>query len=105
MRAGSLDRPIIFERASNVVDDAGRVTETWSRLAIRRAEIVHDETSDTTGDAGAVTSNVIRFRTRYMADLTLADRIGYGGNVYTIHNVVEIGRRRGLEITAKRVGP
>lgn len=105
MRAGSLDRPIIIERASTTVDATGKTAETWSRLAIRRAEIIRDETSDTIGDAGALTSNVIRFRTRYMPGLTLADRIGYGGNVYAIHNVVEIGRRRGLEITAKRVEP
>lgn len=105
MRAGKLDRAIIFERVATEIDEAGTPVETWSRLAIRRAEIIRDGATETVEGSGAVSSTVVKFRTRYTPGLTLADRIGFDGRVFDITEIVEIGRRRSLEISAKRVGP
>ena len=104
MKAGELDRKITIERASTTIDEYGTAQETWSPVAIMRAELVQSAVTDTTHESGALTESTLTFRTRYLAGLTPADRISYEGATYRIKRFVEIGRRRGLEIAVERLG-
>lgn len=102
MRAGKLDREITIERATTAVGDAGTITETWAAFATLRAELV-----DTGADEAdpAITKATVLFRTRFVSGVTVADRISFDGRQFNIKHVAEIGRRRGLELRAERLGP
>jgi SPP1 family predicted phage head-tail adaptor len=102
MRAGSLDRLITIERFTNTIDDFGTPVETWSPVATLRAQIVSASTEEFIRN-GAEAETVIVFRTRYLAGVTPADRIVYGGAAHNIKELTEIGRRRGLELRCVRV--
>jgi head-tail adaptor len=102
MRAGTLDREIIIERATVNVSVEGTVTDTWTPVATLRAELVEGISDETDP---ATTKATVIFRTRYVAGITVADRITYEGDHYNLKHVGEIGRRRGLELRAERLGP
>jgi head-tail adaptor len=53
----------------------------------------------------ATTKATVIFRTRFLEGVTLADRIAFNGGYFNIKHVGEIGRRRGLELRAERLGP
>lgn len=50
---------------------------------------------------GEVENTTVIFRTRYMAGLTTTDRLIYDGTPYDLKQIVERGRRRGLELRGK----
>lgn len=102
MRAGNLDRLITIERFANAVDDFGTPAETWSHVATLRAQIVTASTDEAIHN-GAEADTVIVFRTRWLAGVTVADRIVYQGDPFNIRETVEIGRRKGLELRCARV--
>jgi SPP1 family predicted phage head-tail adaptor len=103
MRAGRLDRSITIQRVADTVDDAGTVAEAWADLATMRAELVNLAATETDLAAGPAATRTIMFRTRYLAGITVADRVLYEGDEFKITSVVEIGRRRALELHAERV--
>jgi hypothetical protein len=47
---------------------------------------------------------VIKFRTSYVADLTLADRIIYASQDYNIVSIQPVGTKLALIIVGKRTG-
>ncbi|ORE90155.1 phage head closure protein [Aurantimonas sp. 22II-16-19i] len=98
IRAGKLDRRITIERESETVDDAGRVTRAWAPIGSLRAEIVRLSTGEFLKGFGEEATTGIVFRTRFFADITTADRIAFDGDAFNVREIVEIGRRRGLEI-------
>jgi SPP1 family predicted phage head-tail adaptor len=104
MRAGKLDRVITISRSSIVIDAAGTPGREWNDVATLRAELIENAATETIGQAGAVTENLVLFRTRYLAGVTVADMINCEGNPYNIKEVKVIGRRRGLEIRSMRLG-
>lgn len=104
MRAGSLDRSNTIERRADVVGEGGRVETTWTTVATRRAELLEDTASATTGGAGELTKAALRFRIRYLADLGFDDRVVFNGEAFEIAAVAEIGRRKALEIELARIG-
>ena len=62
-------------------------------------------TSEFLAAYGASPEEAVIFRTRYLDDLTTADRVVYEGRNHDIREIKEIGRRRGLEIrTVARAG-
>ena len=105
IRSGSLDREIIIERATVTLDDAGTPVSTWATLANMRAQLLDGETNEKIDASGAVSDATVRFRTRWLDGLTLADRLTYQGEVFTLKHIQEIGRRRALELQAQRLGP
>lgn len=102
MRAGKLDRLITIQRFTNTVDDFGTPVEAWADVATLRAQIVTASTDEFISH-GAEAETVIVFRARYVAGITAADRIVYGGAAHNIKELTEIGRRRGLELRCVRV--
>lgn len=106
MRAGSLDRTITIERVtSTTLTAAGSPVDTWAPIATLRAQVIEAATDESIRQHGAATERVVVFRTRYLAGVTPADRVAFEGQHYDIKQLKEIGRRRGLEIRAERLGP
>lgn len=103
IRAGSLDRSIEIQRATTTVDDAGTPTTTWSTVALLRAELRSNAADDEAHASGAVTVTTRTFRTRW-ADVLVGDRVVYAGNTFEVVEVVEIGRRQGLDLRCNKRG-
>lgn len=110
MKAGALDRKITIQRVTTGSTASGAVSETWATLVTLRAELVQASTAEFQRAFGASTETAAIFRTRfysspYYGDVTVADRVSYEGATFSIVEIKEIGRRRGLELRCTRVGP
>lgn len=103
LAAGKMDRRITLERFVTSPDQHNEPVKIWTALATRAAsyEPLSDGERFRAGETAATAS--ARFVIRYaakVADLNPKDRLTFGGVVYDIVRVKEIGRREGLEITA-----
>jgi len=102
MRAGKLDRQIVIQTYSTVgVDAYGTPTEGWTDLATVRAQVVQSSTEEFLRAYGENSETAIIFRARFLNGVTTKHRIEYDGNYYNIREVMEIGRRKGLELRAE----
>lgn len=104
MRSGKLRRVIQIQRVTNTVNDAGTPVETWADHAALRAEVIRQDASEFINSQGAGDLEVIVFRTRFLSDVTNADRVRFGGADFNIKAVAETGNGRGLEIRCERLG-
>ncbi len=102
MKAGKLDREIAIERSTETINAAGVVNQTWTTLANMRAQIVTVKVDDASQAYGSATESTFVFRPRWLDGVTLDDRVSYAGQAYVIKEIVEIQRRRGLEIRVER---
>lgn len=101
MRAGKLDRTITIRRKwHEAVSPTGAAVSSWVDIATVRAEIVTQSASEFLTGFGEAENNTVVFRIRHRADITITDRIAYGGWLYDIKEMTEIGRKRGLELRA-----
>jgi SPP1 family predicted phage head-tail adaptor len=98
MRAGRLDTQIEIQRATVALDDAGTPIMSWATIASPRAQVIQASTEEFISGAGATDETAIIFRTRFLPDVTTADRVLHGGTIHNIKELKPIGRRRGLEI-------
>ena len=105
MRAGKLDRTIAIQRQMTTPDDYGSGLEAWVTVATLRAQVIEAVSDEHIRGRGASTETTIFFRIRYVAGVTLADRVTYDGNAFDIKQTKELGRRRGLELRCERIGP
>ena len=103
MKSGKLTHVLTIQRASNGVNDAGTPTTTWADLATLRAERVEQSTTEFIRNYGAADEAVAVFRTRYVAGVTNADRISFGGEAFNIKHIVILGRNRGYEFRCARL--
>lgn len=101
MRAGRLDRRVVFQRATYSTDDAGVSVATWAEIGSLRCEIMERTVGETAMGANAVTTADVTIRTRFFPGLTVADRAVIAGEHFNITSIAEIGRRRGLEVGLK----
>lgn len=104
MRAGKLQARIQIERLQELVSDNGLVRKVWLPVLMTRAEV--KEASTTEFLTGQIESdqNKAVFLIRWPSQpISTADRITYGGAVWNITGLSEIGRRRGLEVRAEAV--
>lgn len=106
MKAGDLDRRVTLRRLGPTAKSSfGTPAGQWFNLATRIAA-AHQPVSDgermRAQQAGATVTD--RFRIRYAAqwaDLSARDQLEFEGRLYDIVAVKPIGRREGLEVTAK----
>lgn len=102
MAIGNLDRRIILANYTATISDIGEPVFTYATLATVWAWVKYlkgDERLIQTKET--VTADcvfVIRYRT-----LTEKTRIQYGSDYYDIIHIAELGRRKYLELTARRV--
>jgi SPP1 family predicted phage head-tail adaptor len=102
VRAGKLDNVIEIRRqADDAVDAYGNpLPGTVSTVATLRAQIIQASTEEFIRAWGANSETVVVFRTRWLADITLADVVRHDGTDYNLKEIKPIGRRRGLELRA-----
>lgn len=100
IEAGKLDKLITIERNTEIVRPSGAVLRQWTAVASVRAQIVEQSTDEFLAGYGEAEKGSVVFRVRYLAGITTADQIAYNGERYDLQKVVEIGRRRGLELRA-----
>lgn len=103
MRAGRLDRTVNLQRLTETVNMAGTVNAAWATFATVRAELVSNTLTETGYAFGEADNDALAFRIRYRSDLTTKDRLTYEGRAYDVIGVVEIGRRRALELRCEAV--
>lgn len=100
MRAGQLTRVIRIERPSWAPNDLGTPVESWARVATLRAAVTPAGAEEFFRGQGAVTEAAVIFHTRHLAGVTTADRVVFDGRAFDIREVIDSGRRDGLEIRA-----
>jgi SPP1 family predicted phage head-tail adaptor len=98
LQAGKMDRVITLQRVAVTVDDYGATHEAWTDLLTVHAQLIQSDAKEFIKAFGAAFVTTCIFRTRYVDGITLADRVTYGGTIYLIKEIGEIGRRRGLEL-------
>ncbi|MET3578208.1 head-tail adaptor [Mesorhizobium robiniae] len=104
MRAGKLDRTIVLQRRVQSVGDSGNVLSSWTTIATVRAELVQATADESATDFGEAETDLCTFRIRWPAsEITTAEQVFYAGAAYNIKHIVEIGRRRGLELRCERI--
>lgn len=99
MRAGRLDRRIQIERAVTVVNSAGQPIDDWRPLGAERWAGFQQQGGREflAADAERTEERAV-FTIRYFDGLTTADRVNYGGRIYDIEAINEIGRREGQQL-------
>ena len=100
MPAGARDRRISIERKTTVKDELGDPVETWSELAPRWAHVKHQGGREfLSAGAERIEARAV-FTIRYLDGLSRADRVNYGGTIYDIEAINELGRRHEQQIMA-----
>lgn len=105
MRAGRMDRRIVLQSVSRTQDAAGEPIETWAALATVWADVSPIRGNERFVDNQEKAERTTRFRIRHRSDITADNRISYGGNIYDIEAVMELGREEGLEILTSTDNP
>lgn len=101
MDAGRLDRRITIQTFTESNNTFREPIKTWVTLATVWAQLVPQRGTERyairEGQAVDARALVI-WRIRHRTDVTTLMRISYGGELYDIQDIREIGRREGLEL-------
>lgn len=97
-RPGELDRVVTIQQVTNAQDTDGATTQTWTTLTITRAKKLDLRMSERLQAMQVEQKTWARYLTRYDSSITEKMRLIDGSNTYEIIGVMEIGRRRGLEL-------
>ena len=103
MRFGQMDRRIVIERATLTTNTYGERAESWGTYATVWAEISYKFGSGTESIQSdqILTKQPVSFIIRYSATtagVIPTDRVSYGGDLYQIEAIQEIGRAEGLRV-------
>ncbi|MDO6521284.1 phage head closure protein [Shimia thalassica] len=98
IKSGKLDRQIDIEWKKETVGSSGSVTSEWLHVSSVRAELVQRSADEYLTGYGEAESRSAVFLIRYQSGITTADRVVWRGVAYDIDEIVELGRRRGLEL-------
>jgi len=100
--AGKLQHLIAIERETETVSPAGHVRKTWAPVVTVRAEVRNLSSDEFLAGFGDADRQSAVFVIRWIpgVEITTADRIAHGGRVFNVKSVIEIGRKRGLELRA-----
>lgn len=101
MNAGLMDRIIDIEQET-VVNTNGSISKSWAALYSQRPAWVRPERGSETVNAQRMESvQRTQFQIRWVSGLNTKMRIKYDDNYYNIESIVEIDRRRYLQIVAR----
>lgn len=103
MRAGKLDRTIALCERTTAVNAAGAITETLVVVADVRAQVVAGSLTEAFAAFGSETTTPTTFRIRWRPDVTLDHVVTYQGRTFNVVEIVELGRRRGLDLKCREV--
>ncbi len=83
----------------------GEDTYDWADVASGvRVQVIQQSGREIFRSGALQTTVDTVFVMRYRPDITAVNRIVYDGKAYDLYAVRELGRKRGLEISAKAVG-
>lgn len=102
IHAHQLDRQINIESLTTTQDDYGTVVEAWATTATVRAQRIETRTSDFLRASGEGSESVVVYRIRYTDNINLDDRVTDAGDEFNIKEIVELGRKAGLELRCRR---
>jgi len=101
MRAGKIDRHLTLQRVTNRIPNGfNEPVEVWTDIAILEAQQRPDRGTERFAAQQLSGQAVMTFQIRYRADLTIEDRIVYGGRIWNIVDVRELGRCAVTEFVA-----
>jgi SPP1 family predicted phage head-tail adaptor len=103
MRAGRLDRKIIFETLTETRDEFGAVSESWNTWREVWAQVMPMSAQERFLSDAKRSVRVNKFKIRYLKGLLSTMRIRYEGLIYNITGIAELGRFEGYEITGEAV--
>ena len=103
INAKRLDRTIVIRRRVEVLDARGTPLndQSWVPVATLRAQRLENGSREFVRAYGQATEGEAVFRVRYVAGITTADRILFEGEELELVEVVELGRRSGLDLRTK----
>ena len=105
MNIGSLDRRVTIRTFTEAPDASGQPVITWSDLitvAASKRDVTARERFAARQELAQQTSV---FRIRHRTDVTVEMRLVYDSKTYDIQGLAELGRREGLDITARAIVP
>lgn len=101
MRAGSLDRKIVIQRAVKTKLPSGHEKEDWETLHEVWAQVLPIRGEERHVAMQTTAAAETKFKIRYREGITPLDRLLYEDKQYDITAVIELGRREGLELWGK----
>ena len=104
MRAGKLDRQITIQFPAVSRDALGGQVLSWSDFATvwAKVDLVPSKQTEAFTAAQMVANSEVLFSIRYLAGISATFRVLYEGEAFDITGVIEVGRKRGVEIRGKR---
>jgi SPP1 family predicted phage head-tail adaptor len=104
MRAGRLNRLVTIERREQIGWIGINEPEYgWVPVAKFWAERFGETETELNATNQVVAKTTAKFRTHYVAGITTVDRLICEGTTFDILGVIELGYRKGTEITAQQV--
>lgn len=100
MDPGRLDRRIVIQVSTPAQSSSGEVTDSWGTLATLWAEFLPGPGRESFSQDQRHAHVDARFRIWWRDDVSPLNRITYDGRAYDIVEVLEVGRREGLELRA-----
>ena len=100
MRAGKLDRRVTIQRATTAPNGFNEPVETWTDVATVWAQQRPNRGAERFSAQEINGQAVMTFHIRYRTDLRVSDRIIYGGRVWNVIDIREVGRRVVTEFDA-----
>jgi SPP1 family predicted phage head-tail adaptor len=103
---GFLDRRIVIQSASRTADVYGQTVPSWSTYATVWAALDNKAASSAVLQEQETSTNRVTWRVRSSTEtraVTPKYRISYGGDIYNILAVQEVGRKHELHFITERV--
>lgn len=101
MRAGDLRWRITILRQTGESNSWAEDLDTWEEVRTVRAMKIHKSEDERFAAEQRYESRTVTFRTYFLADLLVTDRLRCDGLEYDIRGIRELGFRRGTEIAAE----
>ena len=99
--ARKLDRTITIERHTTGLNADREPVETWAPMATLAAQRLENGSREFRRAYGVAEEGEAVFRVRFVAGITTADRIVFEGEPLDVVEVVELGRRAGLDLRTR----
>lgn len=100
IEAGKLNRTVQFEREVETVNPSGAVAKVWTPFLTVRAEVRELRADEVATGFGEADRETVVFVVRWNpTPVTTGDRVSYGGRVFDIRQITELGRRDGWKIS------
>lgn len=97
-----MDRQVTLERRTTSQNAIGEAIKTWATLATVPAAYKPAPGAEPVNGDKVEAELPVVFTIRFYSGLNPKDRLTYGGQVYNILAVTEVGRKHLMEIKARR---